>query len=1052
MAITGQAKRRRIVINADAYISGATSNFPVLVKFNSTSHPDLFATGDDKDSVWFSSDASGQTTLYHEGVVFSATDAIFYVKVDLSSTADTVIYFWYGTPSITGTESKTNVWTNAVTIAHYVTDETNPTATVGTDGTKTNATFTASGRAVGGAYTTASNGYITHGTITPMSISVIFWIKKNGCSNNYTKIIGELFESGGNVSGWEVDIPAASTGYVRFGRLSGADWTTWKSATVSTSIKDNVWHLVAGTYDGTNIKCNIDGGTQASTSATGNIVYNYGSTLYVGRSGINSGTNEEETFDNIWVFSDAKSLDWIKAVYNNVQNYSTFITIDGSVSIGSSPKMVVPVWPTTTQEDYSESVSCGIGVSAAVAKQTDYHRAVTCGIGVAAAVTKQVDYLRSISCGIGISVEVTAQRNVPKSINCGIGVAATVSTQTDYSRTVSCGIGVAATVLKSSGLESAINCGIGVSADVSTQANYSRSINCGIGVAIGKKEELTTSINCSIGIAATVSTQIGYNRSISCGIGVAAAVSTQTNYARTINCGIGVGISTDAANVEVIEVGVGISAAVTTQANYSRTVNCGIGVAAAVGRVQELTQAISCGVGVAASVSKQANFHRSVSCGIGVAIGTQKEIGKTISCGIGVSATVTYQVYTDQDNFNIEKITVSKNIQDAMWQSTIQIDGTTVPPYYRHLRLYMKDHTDTDQLVFVGFLPSADYTLVAAGNKTTMTAYDYGWYLSSQYVPNSLRITDEDTNPADTIKAILGGSTWEKETGIEPYKIDDVSGWGTTVTKKSFVFDKKTTKKQAIDEICSHCNFIFVLKWRITSGGHSRPCAYFINEDDIDTDLDLPSKATFASGNAYLLGNVKVEDRQNEKINRVRVAGANPITGDWYEAVVESVGVTSGDEIPIEYYFESSSLDTQEKVDDKAQALFDFFNTVAKTYTATLLNRTDLRLYQKIQFTGYSKIDSDEMRIIGISYADLGTHREVTVQFTSDQSLSDLKALNRSMGGDIYNNTTNILNHYFIDLTKIAVGTITAIDGNTATVELEDGSGFVKARLINQNE
>jgi hypothetical protein len=119
LAITGQCKRRRIVINADAYISGATSNVPVLVKFNSTSHPDLFGTGDDKDSVWFSSDAGGQTTLYHEGVVFDSTNAIFYVKVDLSSTADTVIYFWYGTPAITGTESKTNVWTNGVAIYHF---------------------------------------------------------------------------------------------------------------------------------------------------------------------------------------------------------------------------------------------------------------------------------------------------------------------------------------------------------------------------------------------------------------------------------------------------------------------------------------------------------------------------------------------------------------------------------------------------------------------------------------------------------------------------------------------------------------------------------------------------------------------------------------------------------------------------------------------------------------------------------------------------------------------------------------------------------------------
>ena len=87
MAITGQWKRRRIVINADAYISGATSNVPVLVKFDSTNHPDLFATGDDGDSVWFSSDAGGQTTLYHECVVFDTTDAIFYVKVYVLSSS-----------------------------------------------------------------------------------------------------------------------------------------------------------------------------------------------------------------------------------------------------------------------------------------------------------------------------------------------------------------------------------------------------------------------------------------------------------------------------------------------------------------------------------------------------------------------------------------------------------------------------------------------------------------------------------------------------------------------------------------------------------------------------------------------------------------------------------------------------------------------------------------------------------------------------------------------------------------------------------------------------
>jgi hypothetical protein len=889
LAITGQCKRRRIVINADAYISGATSNVPVLVKFNSTSHPDLFATGDDKDSVWFSSDASGQTTLYHEGVVFDSTDAIFYVKVDLSSTADTVIYLWYGQPAITGTEAKTSVWTNGQAIYHLETDGTDTLGnyTLSTkQGTVTHSTSYGVG-GTSGAMTASSsryNGDWYLARANNQEFTICGW-QKNSVQN------------AGLIGAYDTSTMGFYPSSISSGTITQMAWKSYdyggggvKTATWSVSATASDWNFftITNPTSTSYLYLQYNSGNRINFSGA-YATSNYYSILC----GPNGSSPNGGYHDEYWIFYDEKPENFHKAVYNNVVNYSTFITIDGSVAFGSSPIIICPTWP-------------------------------------------------------------------------------------------------------------------------------------------GAQE--------------------GYVRSVSASLGLTAAVSTQADYIRAVNCGLGINAEVEVPALEFPVVGLGIAAAITTQCDYIRAVSCGVGLATEVGEISEFTQAVSSNLGIAASITAQGDYSRSVSCGVGISAGPQKEIGKSITCGIGLSVTVTYQVYTDQDNFNIEKITVSKNIQDAMWQSTIQIDGTTVPPYYRHLRLYMKDHTDTDQLVFLGFLPSADYTLVAAGNKTTMTAYDYGWYLSSQYVPNSLRITDENTNPADTIKAILGGSAWEKETGIEPYKIDDVSGWGTTVTKKSFVFDKKTTKKQAIDEICSHCNFIFILKWRITSEGHSRPCAYFINEDDIDTDLDLPSKATFASGNAYLLGNVKVEDRQNEKINRVRVAGANPITGDWYEAVVESTGVTSGDEIPIEYYSESSSLDTQEKVDDKAQALFDFFNTVAKTYTATLLNRTDLRLYQKIQFTGYSKIDSEEMRIIGISYADLGTHREVTVQFTSDQSLSDLKALNRSMGGDIYNNTTNILNHYFIDLTKIAVGTITAIDGNTATVELEDGSGFVKARLINQDE
>ena len=230
MAITGQAKRRRIVINADAYIGSATSNVPVLVKFNSTSHVDLFGTGDDKDSVWFSSDASGQTTLYHEGVVFDSTDAIFYVKVDLSSTADTVIYFWYGTPTITGTESKTNVWTNGKAIWHLEgTADSMGTYTL----TFTNASNT-SGQ-VGTCYDfTGSGSSATFTTITlsaSTNYTIMSWVYLDSLTNAY--IIGYSSASGcyvyvGGSNQNPYHSPDTSNNFVTFGQSSStSSWNLW---------------------------------------------------------------------------------------------------------------------------------------------------------------------------------------------------------------------------------------------------------------------------------------------------------------------------------------------------------------------------------------------------------------------------------------------------------------------------------------------------------------------------------------------------------------------------------------------------------------------------------------------------------------------------------------------------------------------------------------------------------------------------------------------------------------------------------------------------------
>jgi len=90
------------------------------------------------------------------------------------------------------------------------------------------------------------------------------------------------------------------------------------------------------------------------------------------------------------------------------------------------------------------------------------------------------------------------------------------------------------------------------------------------------------------------------------------------------------------------------------------------------------------------------------------------------------------------------------------------------------------------------------------------------------------------------------------------------------------------------------------------------------------------------------------------------------------------------------------------------------------------------------------------MRITEITYTISKLTKEVEIGFTLDKHLSDLKALEKSMSADFVTEVTNIIKKEKQKDPKLAVGTVTGIDGNEATVQLEKEGAYVKARLINQ--
>ena len=414
-----------------------------------------------------------------------------------------------------------------------------------------------------------------------------------------------------------------------------------------------------------------------------------------------------------------------------------------------------------------------------------------------------------------------------------------------------------------------------------------------------------------------------------------------------------------------------------------------------------------------------------------------------IETSLTLSGSAIGKLYIPLDELDITQFSVSRGVNDDIWAMSATIDGLNEinTDVLRHATFSTTDHLGVSQSIFAGILPKGAYTIREAANKTVITGYDYAWYLSRQQVQTTYRHNTAGTNPADVITGLLGGDDWEETTGIMPYKINSVTAWGDTLNSRVFDFPIGTTKKQAIDKICNYCRFVFLVKW-IVVDGIATPAAYFVSEDDIDTDLDLPAPVTFAYPDPYLVGDIKPVAKGDERYNRVTVIGRNNAGGVFFKTV-ESPAVTAGDELPIEKIENSGSWTTQDQVDARAAELYVYYSATAYTYTAKLLDRMDLELLQKIRIVGYPGVSENWMRITRIKKTVRatkdGVEKLVEVEFTENVKWSALRRMYRYSSDDMTNEIETIVDNKIGQMPGLQVGVCTAIDGQEGTVTLESG-------------
>jgi hypothetical protein len=312
--------RKPVTIDATKVPADLT-DFPVLV---SVTDSDLTIARADAFDIYFTA-SDGTTKLDHEVELFDPNSGqlVAWIRVpSLSSSADTLIYMYYGNPDqTTDQQNAAGVWdANYVGVWHLHDDF----ADSGGSNTGTNSGSTdAAGQIADGQSFDGNNDYVytSNSFNSPQDFTVSAWFKTATASGR--KIVGfEQDRTGTSSSNYDRHVYVGSDGKLYFGVYNGATVYAISTSTYS----DDAWHhVVAVRDDSTNyIYLYIDGGevdSQANSAAqtiTGG-EWRIGSYKLSGWSNAGDGYFPG-SIDEVRVSNDARSADWIQTEYNN-QNW-----------------------------------------------------------------------------------------------------------------------------------------------------------------------------------------------------------------------------------------------------------------------------------------------------------------------------------------------------------------------------------------------------------------------------------------------------------------------------------------------------------------------------------------------------------------------------------------------------------------------------------------------------------------------------------------------------------------------------------------------------------
>ncbi len=351
--------------NGYSYVRSIAIDHTKVPNTDQTSFPFLFNTTDPAFAstvygghvsnpngydILFTSDPAGQNILNYEMEEYnpSAGQVIAWVRIPiLSHSSDTVLYLFYGNPSINAPQQNpAGVWDSNYGgvwhLAGYGALQSFPDSTANGNTATVVGSVSATAGPIGNSVALSGNqDYIDAGnnpSVLPTHTGTFStWVYYNAFATNYAGLIfNTIMGNGNNWAGTNGTLLANYGGTLSF----DVDGPSGGYGASYNNFGTSQWYSLTGTWDGSTTSLYVNGALVASNPQTTDASPAYDLTLGVDGARSNLDGYVNGSLEEARVSGIARSADWVATEYNNQSQPSIFYAISSENEYSVSPAAV----------------------------------------------------------------------------------------------------------------------------------------------------------------------------------------------------------------------------------------------------------------------------------------------------------------------------------------------------------------------------------------------------------------------------------------------------------------------------------------------------------------------------------------------------------------------------------------------------------------------------------------------------------------------------------------------------------------------------------------